>query len=63
MQMPAGLIDEGEDAAQAAARELKEETGMPTMASTHAQSVMSAMAHTQQQNVRCTEYSQQPSTG
>ena len=26
--MPAGLIDEGEDAAQAAVRELKEETGM-----------------------------------
>ncbi|KAA6416683.1 MAG: adp-ribose pyrophosphatase [Trebouxia sp. A1-2] len=25
--MPAGLIDEGEDAAQAAVRELKEETG------------------------------------
>ena len=26
--MPAGLVDEGEDAAQAAVRELKEETGM-----------------------------------
>jgi 8-oxo-dGTP pyrophosphatase MutT (NUDIX family) len=26
--MPAGLIDEGEDAAQAAVRELKEETGV-----------------------------------
>ena len=26
-QVPAGLIDEGEDAAQAAVRELKEETG------------------------------------
>ena len=25
--MPAGLIDQGEDAAQAAVRELKEETG------------------------------------
>ena len=27
--MPAGLIDEGEDAAKAAIRELKEETGTP----------------------------------
>lgn len=28
LQVPAGLIDQGEDAAQAAVRELKEETGM-----------------------------------
>ena len=28
MQVPAGLIDQGEDAAQAAVRELKEETGI-----------------------------------
>ena len=27
VEMPAGLIDQGEDAAQAAVRELKEETG------------------------------------
>ena len=30
LQVPAGLIDQGEDAAQAAVRELKEETGTTT---------------------------------